>query len=355
MKPPSFGTEIANNGAVSLYANYDGINDDNTFTRDKMTLAISMIDNNSMRAISKFDLKFNEIKSLYSYLSSVSIINKEERYETNRFIELDDDIKETLKRLSFKEEDILKAAILRIREFPKLEAAISTLNDNEVQNLHAAIRQTRHKNALTNLSILLELEENGVLLDEIKKMPDLAEYVAGQPEKVFQNWIEQNLWALGVDYIGKHDSRKIGISSESDLIMQTIDGYIDIIELKRPKAVILKHDDSHNCYFPNKELSMVLGQSMHYLKIVDTYKLVLEKENDYQILRPRIRVIIGRSSKFTKFENDALRMLNSSLNHISIMSYDHLFESAHKLVSYYDEVIDIRNRNNAEASMPTIS
>src|SRR5205823_12190851 len=146
------------------------------------------------------------------------------------------------------------------------------------------------------------------ITDSIKIHENLSGYVAGQPEKIFQNWIEKNTWTLGIDYIRKHPARKIGINSESDLIMETTDGFIDLIELKRPKFELFAYDESHKSYYPSKELSKVIGQCMQYLKILDNYKLVLEKEHKFKLLRPRVKIIVGRSDTFIDEQFEALRM-----------------------------------------------
>ena len=60
--------------------------------------------------------------------------------------------------------------------------------------------------------------------------------------------------------------------------MESVDGYLDLIELKRPKHELLKYDLSHKCYYPHSDLSQVIGQSLFYLQKLFEYKVILEKE-----------------------------------------------------------------------------
>lgn len=118
--------------------------------------------------------------------------------------------------------------------------------------------------------------------------------------------------------------------------MESADGFIDLIELKRPKFPIFDYDDSHKCYHPSKELSKVLGQCLHYIKKLDVYKLHLENEYKVKVLRPRIKVIIGRTCNFNDEQCEALRMLNSNLCQIEVVSYDALLFCGETILSYFN-------------------
>jgi hypothetical protein len=91
--------------------------------------------------------------------------------------------------------------------------------------------------------------------------------------------------------------------------MESLDGFLDLIELKRPKYEIFQHDTSHNCYYPTSDLSKVIGQCLFYLQKLDDYKLNLEKEYKVKILCPRIKIITGKTNNFNDEQFNALRML----------------------------------------------
>lgn len=256
-----------------------------------------------------------ESKSVESIVEVLDILNKAEKIDPK----------------------IVAVILKKLTEEEKIDEILSSLSELELKNLSASHRQRLYKSELDNLKELLSFEESGDIVKQTQANPELAKYSAGQPEKIFQNWIESNLWIFGTEYIKKHDARKIAIFSEGDLLMESMDGFLDLIELKRPKLdyEIFNYDKSHKCFYPSPDLSKVIGQCLFYLQKLDEYKLILEKEYKCKIIRPQIKIIIGRSDKFGDEELNALRMLNSNLNHIQVVTYDYLLDSGIKIISNY--------------------
>jgi len=221
-----------------------------------------------------------------------------------------------------------------------LHKFIENIDSYEAETLDAAIRQREYKISLESLEDLIELSTNDDFLELIKSSVNLQLYSAKQPEKVFQNWIERNLWIFGVDYHKKHSFRRIGEdNSQADIILETVDGFLSLIEIKRPipKNRLFRYDNSHRCYFPTSELSEAIGQCLIYLQRIEDYKKKLEKQHSVRVLRPRVRLIIGKTKNFSREENEALHFLNSSLHDIDIISYDQLLENGRKIISFYEK------------------
>ena len=218
----------------------------------------------------------------------------------------------------------------------KIRGLLNALSNLEIENLHGAYHRKTIQVEIANLETLLELERKENITTAIKSYSVLSKYDAGQPEKIFQNWIESNLWIFGVDYIKRHDARKIALFSEGDLLMESVDGYLDLIELKRPKHNILKYDNSHNCYYPHPDLSQVIGQSLFYLQKLEEYKLIIEKEHKIKIIMPRIKIIVGRNDEFKPEQKDCVRMLNSKLNSIKIITFDDLVSYGKLLLTSHE-------------------
>ena len=347
--------EIFNSGTMSLYINLAGVNPENITNKDDFSVSIFAIDKHTYKHIFSENLNYDQAKAIHTHLNSVSIIRDEAQTHTSEFVEVTSDIKEILAIIKTVDSSLVKSILDKVNADDKLALVLEALTESEIQNLHASIRQTNHQKSLANLRQLLDLEETTTITESIKLHENLAEYVAGQSEKIFQNWIEKNIWTLGIDYIQKHPARQIGINSESDLIMETTDGFIDLIELKRPKFDLFDYDTSHKSFYPSKELSKVIGQCMQYLKVLDDYKLVLEKQHKFKLLRPRIKIIVGRSNNFNDEQFEALRMLNSSLNHIQIISYDYLCLCGDNIISYYNRQLKKVVDGKTEEVLATIS
>ncbi len=282
---------------------------------------------------------FDVIKILDTETQNKILDFLQSRQGTNvsgKIIETIEGVLNVINGLTNVDPDILKTVLNKLNEREKIDTILETLSRIEMKHLSAANKQKIYQAELNNLKQLLELEEGENIIEEIKKYESLNSYIAGQPEKIFQKWIEQNLWVFGIEYIKKHDGRKVALFSEGDLLMESMDGFLDLIELKRPKYGIFQHDASHNSYYASPDLSKVIGQCLLYLQKMDDQKLVLEKEHKVKILRPRIKIIAGRTNDFKDEQFEALRMLNSNLNHIQIISYDYLLSCGRKIISLYE-------------------
>ena len=312
--------ELFNNGRIRLFVNFSNIKGD--IADESIRLHFYAIASDGIPIFTE-TLEINEIRSLYKHLNAISVI-RDGREKSSKFIETSDEINLILDRL--KESDL--QTILRLLEKfeskEKIKGLLDSLSDLEIEDLYGAFKHKLIYRELMNLETLLQLEMKGEIVKEIKQYEELSEYAAGQPEKIFQNWIETNLWIFGVDYIKKHDARKIALFSEGDLLMESVEGYLDLIELKRPSHNLLKLDSNHNCYYPHPDLSQVIGQSLFYLQKLLEYKMILEKEYKIKVIMPRIKIVVGRNNLFEESQRDCLRMLNSNLNSIQIITFDDL-------------------------------
>lgn len=329
-----YDEEIFSNENIVLKANFSGINN-NIVNAQKLTMSFYAYNKQTGQPIFSEKLNLKQVRNLYEYLNQISIIKDSLKSTSGKFIETTDEVLDISNGLKSIDPKILKLILDKFNKDEKVKTILESLSDIELKNLSAAHKQKSYETELKNLKQLLDLEEKRDLTKKIKKYENLKLYVAGQPEKILQNWIEQNLWIFGVEYTKKHNARKIALFSEADLLMESMDGFLDLIELKRPKYDIFQYDTNHKSYYPSVDLSKVIGQSLFYLQKMDEYKSVLEKEHKVKILKPRIKIIAGRTNNFNDEQFNALRMLNSNLNHIQIVSYDYLLSCGKKVISNY--------------------
>jgi hypothetical protein len=336
-----FDKEIFSGNNLTLKVNFSGIKDSSVIAAD-LKMSVYAFDNYGNPKFSE-TLDFDQIISLYEHLNQISIIKDSSTTISGKFLETSSEIADILNKLKDVDTDILKIVINKLKDKDKIKSIFKAFSEEEdgygnniLENLSGLQTRQGWQLEIENLKILLDIEQTGNIVQEIKNHDNLKMYTAGQPEKIFQNWIVKNIkWIFGVEYIKKHDFRNVGLYSEGDVIMESMDGFIDLIELKRPKLEILKFDDSHNTYYPSPDLSKTIGQCLWYFKEFDEIKLKLALDNKVKILRPRIKIIIGRTTNFVDDQYMALRMLNCNINNIEIISYDYLLACGIQMIENY--------------------
>jgi|GEM_PF-6621983 len=202
-------------------------------------------------------------------------------------------------------------------EAGQLESLLTSgaLTKESLQNIGAASQHLRYKTAVAELRQLLQTEND---------------------EKVYQKWFEAHPWICGTNYVGKVDIRRIGLHKITDLVMQTTDGYLDLFELKRPDAEVLREDPSHKNFYFSASVSSAISQCANYIVTTEANRYQLAQEEKALFLKPRARIIIGRSNTWDQPKHNVLRMLNGSLHFIEVWTYDQLLGMADQMVKLYE-------------------
>jgi Shedu protein SduA, C-terminal len=157
-------------------------------------------------------------------------------------------------------------------------------------------------------------------------------------EAVFQKWFDENTWIFGKNYVDRVEKRTIGLQSRADLIYISVDGFADLVELKKSvlNRPMLLPDASHKTFYPSQELSRALAQAMHYLQVIEDHRLQLVELVKIPVLRPTITIVIGRSHDWDDGMKEQLRILNSTLLNIKVLTYDHLLAMGDNIVQLYE-------------------
>lgn len=169
----------------------------------------------------------------------------------------------------------------------------------------------------------------------IKAMDELeAALETESGEQYYQEWCEQNGWIFGNQYVMKDGERRISRSDSVDLLATSvISGYRDIIELKKSTFAVLNYDSSHDAYYFSAEVSKAIGQCHRYLDVFSEEAVAGLRDNrEIVAYHPRATLVIGRSKDWTEGQHKALHGLNSRLNGVSILTYDHLLLQGRRLI-----------------------
>ena len=265
-----------------------------------------------------FHLNEEEIKKLYDYLSTsyASIgIRESGRYA---IIPLDQDI-QTIPQKQQAQMAKLIQALLRSKGTETLDELSKGLAEEPdlIQKLRNYAQLQKFKLGLSQLEKMLEMTCS---------------------EQEYKDWFKRNLWVFGTEYISHEKIERITIRQNIDLCYTSVDGYQDVIELKLPQAALLREDSSHpGNYYPSDDLSKAIGQCSNYLHEIAEQRSAIERTFDLPFIKPRARIIIGRSNQWERQQNDALRRINSAFNDIDIMTYDHILVRARRMIEYYNK------------------
>ncbi len=157
------------------------------------------------------------------------------------------------------------------------------------------------------------------------------------PENVWQKWFKKNKWILGTDVVSILEERDIDTENIADYLIEAYDGFLDIIELKKPDPDLNFWSPTldHENYIPSSDLTKAVIQTMKYIHEVereaDSIKFGQRVDN-IGVIKPRGLLIFGRSNTWNKQQKEAYRILNCSFHNISILTYDHILGKAKQLL-----------------------
>jgi len=158
-------------------------------------------------------------------------------------------------------------------------------------------------------------------------------------EANWQKWFERNSWVLGSDFVRILDERSIDTKNITDFLMEAYDGFLDIIEIKRPEGGMQFWSKAldHGNYIPSTDLIKAITQASAYIfeieREANSVKF-LERVDGVKTIKPRCILIFGRSYDWNPKQIEAFRVLNSSYHNLSIMTYDHIIERSKRIMGY---------------------
>ncbi|MHB1276650.1 MAG: Shedu immune nuclease family protein [Candidatus Humimicrobiaceae bacterium] len=173
-------------------------------------------------------------------------------------------------------------------------------------------------------------------------------------EQKWQDWFKSNSWVLGSEFVRILDEREIDTENISDYLMQAYDGFLDIIEIKRPQGSLnfWMEIKDHGNYVPSTDLTKAITQATKYIYEVELEAnsvKFLKKVGNVKTIKPRCVLIFGRSDNWDEEQKEAFRILNSSYHNLTIMTYDHVLLRAKRILNI-DEVKKIEQREEEYTS-----
>lgn len=208
------------------------------------------------------------------------------------------------------------------------------------------------KNDILSDDLILAIQDQ----QKIKSIRDF-ETMLGQNfvEQRWQEWFKRNDWVLGSEFVKILDEREIDTANITDYLMQAYDGFIDIIEIKRPEGNLQfwANEKDHGNYVPSNDLTKAITQATKYIYEVEREAnsvKFLEKVENTKTIKPRCVLIFGRSIDWNNEQREAYRILNSSYHNLTIMTYDHVLNRAKRMLGL--EINKIYQEKEFNEAMP---
>jgi len=150
----------------------------------------------------------------------------------------------------------------------------------------------------------------------------------------WQKWIYKHNWLFGVNYQKPIEKAKINLSGiMPDYLFPTLDGFVDILEIKLPTDDVILEDRSHSKSWKwSPEANAALGQVINYLCEIDRLHREIEPNItqtyniELSLLKPHAYILIGNSTNWSTYKKDALRKMNHSLHGIEFITYKDLLD-----------------------------
>jgi hypothetical protein len=184
------------------------------------------------------------------------------------------------------------------------------------EDLAAGLQQAHRNRAIKQFERMLEQDEK---------------------EPAWQEWFKKNSWVLGSEFVRILDERHIDVQNISDFLMEAYDGFLDVVEIKRPEGGLQFWAASldHGNYVPSTDLTKAFTQASRYIYEVEREAnsvKFLERVGHIKTVKPRCILIFGRSNKWDNSQIEACRILNAGFHNITIMTYDHVLGRAKRIV-----------------------
>lgn len=162
-------------------------------------------------------------------------------------------------------------------------------------------------------------------------------------EQKWQAWFTSNDWVLGSEFVRILEEREIDTANIADYLMEAYDGFLDIIEIKRPDSSLKFWADAldHDNYVPSADLIKAITQATTYIYEVEREAnsvKFLERVGNVKTIKPRCVLIFGRSINWNAAQKAAYRILNSSYHNLTIMTYDHVLDRAKRILEIEEDI-----------------
>jgi hypothetical protein len=213
--------------------------------------------------------------------------------------------------------------------------------------------KTKKKSLKKDIEDLEKIKQQSNILFYQEKISELEERISigNQSEtsgkNSWQKWIYENNWLMGANYLEPIEKSKVGFSSIPDFIFPSIDGFLDLLEIKRLEHEPIESDPSHpGAFMWTRKASEAIGQVVNYIHQIELHQMEI-KQNiqraypnlglEIFTIKPRAFILMGNSTLWSPEHKEAFRKLNYSLHGIEVLTYSDLLIRGKNIISMYSK------------------
>lgn len=214
--------------------------------------------------------------------------------------------------------------------------------DEDAAKLFAKVRDL----GISDDEVVIKLHESGILTENLSVAITAASrnYAIQEyedaidrhfAESYWQEWFEKNKWILGSEFLNILPERDIDVNDIADYLMRSIDGFLDVVEIKKPDVPFWTRPDSHGNLCPSAQLTAAIMQCLNYLYRIELQSNsvdFLERVDGTKTVKPQCLLVYGRSNNWGEDELKSLRILNASYHQLHVITYDQLLIRAKQLL-----------------------
>ncbi|MGK2915886.1 MAG: Shedu anti-phage system protein SduA domain-containing protein [Porticoccaceae bacterium] len=188
-------------------------------------------------------------------------------------------------------------------------------NDVIPEELQAGLQQARRARAVREFQKMLS--------EDLREGP-------------WQKWFQANSWVLGSQFVRVVDERHIDTQHISDFLMEAYDGFLDVVEIKRPQGGLAFWSPTldHGNHVPSTDLTKAVTQASRYIFEVEheaNSVKFLQRVGGVKTVKPRCVLVFGRSDDWNAQQMESYRILNASFHNLTVLTYDHVLTRARRI------------------------
>jgi len=150
-------------------------------------------------------------------------------------------------------------------------------------------------------------------------------------ENVYQDFLEKHYWMFGSEYSELLPRRRLTRDIILDFpLRRTVDGYLEVIEIKRPMSDKLLYIGGRYLQM-RSEVAPYMAQVRDQLSALDANKHMIQAEDGFIVDKVRAKLVVGRDHNDAE-QLKALRSDNANNNRIEILTFDQLIRIAQRIL-----------------------